>query len=205
MLKTEHVEVSGWEAALRGMRNPLDSWHMSDTEYDGKVPIIGPADLKLMRSLTKFGTPDRKFLRMLTVTMDITAPLYWWKEFDTYKVGTVANSCSTMHTIKKSNLSADAFSFDGATEMNLTDRCTINRYIELLNKLQKNCTVGDPAWRALIQLLPCSFNQRRTVQLNYEVAMNIVATRSNHKLSEWHTLCDALRSLPYFKEVCLYA
>lgn len=201
MLKIENTETYGWEAAIRGMRNPKNSWDKSDSEwkfYGGDcykgVFVIGKNDLDLMMRLRNAGTDHRKYLRMIIVYCDITAPLYWWKEFDTYKVGTVANSCSTMHTIHKTEISEELFSFD---HVNL---CEVGK--EYLNELEKlrvkfNATKDKKYWYALIQLLPASFNQKRTVMLNYEVLANMYKSRKNHRLDEWHTLCDWIESLPY--------
>lgn len=251
MLKIENVEVMGWEAAIRGMRNPKNSWEKSDSGYvcgDKKcsalpdcdlccdVPhyVIGSKDLDLMTRLRNAGTDHRKFMRMITVYLDITAPLYWWKEFDTYKVGTVANSCSTMHKIAAKEFTLEDFShehllwIDPSDEKvdlvleNLTVDCSgskdessvyspfglLNVTIEMLNKCRERYLValktkeetGLPAkdiWWQLIQLLPSSYNQRRTVMLNYEVLANIYKSRRNHKLDEWHTFCDWIESLPY--------
>ena len=201
MLKVESTETYGWEAAIRGMRNPKNSWDKSDSEwkyyggdcYKGTF-VIGKNDLDLMMRLRNAGTDHRKYLRMITVYCDITAPLYWWKEFDTYKVGTVANSCSTMHTIHKTEISEELFSFDHVK------LCEVGK--EYLNELEKlrvkfNATKDKKYWDALIQLLPASFNQKRTVMLNYEVLANMYKSRKNHRLDEWHTLCDWIESLPY--------
>ena len=201
MLKIENTETYGWEAAIRGMRNPKNSWDKSDSEwkyyggdcYKGTF-VIGKNDLDLMMRLRNAGTDHRKYLRMITVYCDITAPLYWWKEFDTYKVGTVANSCSTMHTIHKTEISEELFSFD---HVNL---CEVGK--EYLNELEKlrvkfNATKDKKYWYALIQLLPASFNQKRTVMLNYEVLANMYKSRKNHRLDEWHAICDWIESLPY--------
>ena len=201
MLKIENTETYGWEAAIRGMRNPKNSWDKSDSEwkfyggdcYNG-VFVIGKNDLDLMMRLRNAGTDHRKYLRMITVYCDITAPLYWWKEFDTYKVGTVANSCSTMHTIHKTEISEELFSFDHVK------LCEVGK--EYLNELEKlrvkfNATKDKKYWYALIQLLPSSYNQKRTVELNYEVLANMYKSRKNHKLDEWHTLCDWIEELPY--------
>ena len=197
MLKIENIETYGWEAAIRGCRNPLNSWAKSDSRYDehGNY-IIGENDLALMLRLAKAGSDHAKYRRMITVTMDITAPLYWWKEHDQYKVGTVTNSCSTMHRIHERDLTIEDFSaehLDGICLNNLEN--TIN----LLNLHRKHFidTKDKHHWWQMIQLLPSSFNQKRTVQLNYEVLANMYHSRRNHKLDEWHTLCDAIERLPY--------
>lgn len=267
MLKIENVEVMGWEAAIRGMRNPMNSWKKSDSfcrpllghcddcpvrnkcayifEQNGKPyrSGIGPEDLNLMTRLAKAGTDHRKFMRMITVYLDITAPLYWWKEFDTYKVGTVANSCSTMHKITDKPFELDDFSnehlmafpeacdFMGELDENIPDEASLNLdvstfktrsnllsprflfimevqalnqyrnlYLRIKNKPTKDLKKKEEnlkkIWWQMIQLLPSSYNQRRTIMLNYEVLANIYKSRRNHKLDEWHTLCDWIESLP---------
>ena len=239
MLKIENTEVLGWDAAIRGMRNPLNSWEKSDSQFVrdpdygcfGVCPCaelvdcdcchVGPNDLKLMNTLRNAGTDHRKFMRMITVYLDITAPLYWWKEFDTYKVGTVANSCSTMHKIAAKEFTLDDFShehlvddLDVRIEIGGTDHrdtgpmevlCmtidVLNHYREkYLAAMKTEEYTGLPAkdiWWQMIQLLPSSYNQKRTVMLNYEVLANIYKSRRHHKLDEWHTLCDRIESLPY--------
>lgn len=217
MIKIENTEVYGWEAAIRGMRNPMNSWEKSDTEltistqYFGNVSTrrteicIGKKDFALMKTLVEAGTDHRKFLRMVNVTVDITAPLYWWKEFDTYKVGTVRDSCSTMHKITAKEFTIDDFShehlFPGEYgEETPTDIlqyliCALNKFRELyLKSHDKNY------WWQIIQLLPSSYNQRATVQLNYEVLLNMYHSRKNHKLDEWRTFCEWIESLPYMGE-----
>jgi hypothetical protein len=223
MIKLEKTEVFGWDAAIRGLRNPMNSWEKSDsywthvedheTHETAKYEFfVGENDLKLMQSLAKAGNDHAKFLRMINVTVDITAPLYWWKEFDTYKVGTVANSCSTMHKIHSEPITVDDFSFD-REEDNLTvyvdeygDNVDIDDLVVFMCEelRQKYVKTGDKKyWRHLIQLLPSSYNQKRTVQLNYAVLKNIYFSRRDHKLDEWHTLCDWIETLPYFSEICL--
>lgn len=239
MLKIENTEVLGWDAAIRGMRNPLNSWEKSDSQFVrdpdygcfGVCPCaelvdcdcchVGPNDLKLMNTLRNAGTDHRKFMRMITVYLDITAPLYWWKEFDTYKVGTVANSCSTMHKIAAKEFTLDDFShehlvddLDVRIEIGGTDHrdtgpmevlCmtidVLNHYREkYLAAMKTEEYTGLPAkdiWWQMIQLLPSSYNQKRTVMLNYEVLANIYKSRRHHKLDEWHTLCYWIESLPY--------
>lgn len=229
MIKLENTEVMGWEAAIRGMRNPMNSWEQSDSGWDESIYHndkdyitvmsedfsdyeVGPNDLDLMKRLHNAGTDHRKFMRMITVYVDITAPLYWWKEFDTYKVGTVANSCSTMHKIAAKKFTLEDFShehlidsFGETWDIAAGDECrstpldilytVINalniyreKYLEAKNKSY---------WWQMIQLLPSSYNQRRTVMLNYEVLANMYKSRKNHKLDEWHVFCDWVKTLPY--------
>ena len=249
MLKLENTEVVGWEPAIRGMRNPMNSWEKSDSHYecheydklsdddknvyliDGYVP--GPNDYQLMTQLRNAGTDHRKFMRMITVYVDITAPLYWWKEFDTYKVGTVANSCSTMHKIADKEFTLEDFSIEhlfdenslppyeeridiehceplAAIDVNgqrcyYTPKNFMNMMCNVLNHFRElyitclNELVPEKKayWWQMIQLLPSSYNQRRTVMLNYEVLANIYKSRKNHKLDEWHTFCDWIENLPY--------
>lgn len=252
MLKIENTEVLGWDAAIRGMRNPLNSWEKSDSQFVrdpdygcfGVCPCaelvdcdcchVGPNDLKLMNTLRNAGTDHRKFMRMITVYLDITAPLYWWKEFDTYKVGTVANSCSTMHKIADKEFTLEDFSCEhlntnrvltcyAPTEYHFSSLDLLKLKIDALNywreKYLEFSKIDEAAWRSapkgdgltdesltaakkncwwqMIQLLPSSYNQRRTVMLNYEVLANIYKSRRHHKLDEWHTLCDRIESLPY--------
>lgn len=227
MLKIEHTVVFGWEAAIRGMRNPMNSWEKSDSHEclckknaeadcemvehvhnpanacnDGEYGFcVGENDLALMQRLARCGPDHGKFLRMVNVTADITAPLYWWKEFDTYKVGTVANSCSTMHKIADKEFILDDFSYDHLDEKSLY---MLNNTIKYLNAVREAFldTKDKDYWWQMIQLLPSSYNQRRTVQLNYEVLRKMYFARKDHKLDEWHTLCDWILSLPYFREIC---
>ena len=230
MLKIENTDVVGWEAAIRGMRNPMNSWDNSDSIFvnDGEYHDIcgnsgpfngtvtdtetffemGENDLDLMTRLRNAGTDHRKFMRMIAVYADITAPLYWWKEFDTYKVGTVANSCSTMHKIHDKEFYEEDFSFErivsgyeeyeGDDAMN-TAYCSMQNVISALNRLRYmyKITKNKKYWYAMIQLLPSSYNQKRTVMLNYEVLANMHKSRKNHKLDEWHVLCNWIESLPY--------
>ena len=229
MLKIENTKVVGWEEAIRGMRNPMNSWAKSDSgwdydyfdnaknydsgicvDYDGDDSyFIGPNDANLMMRLRNAGTDHRKFMRMITVYMDITAPLYWWKEYDTYKVGTVANSCSTMNKIASKEFTFDDFSHEklipsvcmGIQEQHIrispiqalatTIEC-LNSYRDLYLK-----TKDKKYWWQMIQLLPSSYNQRRTVMLNYEVLANMYKSRKNHKLDEWRTLCEYIKAFPY--------
>lgn len=230
MIKIEHVETLGWEAAIRGMRNPMNSWEKSDSEwcligtpgtnqavandkYLREKYCIGNNDLDLMKRLCNAGTDHRKFMRMITVYMDITAPLYWWKEFDTYKVGTVANSCSTMHKIADKEFTLDDFSLnhlyaeddiDGmyystTAEEEFTSTDVLKVIIEALNNYRKMyiATKDKKDWWQMIQLLPSSYNQRRTVMLNYEVLANMYKSRRNHKLDEWVDFCAEIERLPH--------
>lgn len=198
MIKIENTDVYGWEAAIRGMRNPMNSWDKSDSNFQscafGNPAKIGHNDHDLMMRLAKGGPVHAKYRRMITVTMDITAPLYWWKEFDTYKVGTAANSCSTMHKIHAKEFTLDDFSHEynyfvgGLTS-------TVNS----LNHARKMylATKDKQWWYTMIQTLPSSYNQRRTVMLNYEVLVGIYRWRKNHKLDEWRKFCRWIESLPY--------
>lgn len=229
MLKIENAEVFGWEHAIRGMRNPKNSWEKSDShiiDCDGECSscdayelasddycmlplgeniVIGPNDQKLMVKLSKAGTDHRKFMRMITVYLDITAPLYWWKEFDTYKVGTVANSCSTMHKIAAKEFTLGDFSCEHLISNEAipgrvySAKGMMEATVDNLNMFRKLYleTQDKKYWWQLIQLLPSSYNQRRTIMLNYEVLANIYKSRRNHKLDEWHTLCDWIETLPY--------
>ena len=240
MLKIENFEVLGWEHAIRGMRNPMNSWEKSDSifvedgeyhdicgnsgPYNGTVTDtetffeMGEKDFDLMKNLRNAGTDHRKFMRMITVYLDITAPLYWWKEFDTYKVGAVANSCSTMHKIHSKEFTIDDFSCEHLLEqkdVNVPDDSCCNwnwegcgiitpinileETIDMLNKAREMFleTNDKKYWWQMIQLLPTSYNQKRTVMLNYEVLANIYKSRRNHKLDEWHALCDWISELPY--------
>ena len=199
MIKIGYVEIGGLEPAFRGMRNPKNSWDKSDSYFknfdnDG---YIGENDLKLARTLAKAGTDHAKFLRMITVWCDITAPLYWWKEFSTYKVGTVANSCSTMHKIADKEFTLEDFSVE-----HLTDDVIDNPFKEIISCLnffrELYLQNGDKEdWWQMIQLLPSSYNQKRTVMLNYQVLRNIYHARKNHKLDEWKEFCKWIESLPF--------
>ena len=228
MIKIEHVETLGWEAAIRGMRNPMNSWEKSDSEwhligtpgtnqavandkYLREKYCIGNNDLGLMKRLCNAGTDHRKFMRMITVYMDITAPLYWWKEFDTYKVGTVANSCSTMHKIADKEFTLEDFSCEKliTREQPLVEGVDaveppnavwlMNRTIQTLNQYRNLYlqTKDKKYWWQMIQLLPSSYNQRRTVMLNYEVLANMYKSRRNHKLDEWVYFCAEIERLPH--------
>lgn len=209
MIKIEHIEVMGWEPAIRGMRNPMNSWDRSDSEFEEYIADhlnetsrsietlrIGPNDLDLMKRLADGGSVHAKYRRMITVYMDITAPLYWWKEFDTYKVGTVANSCSTMHKIHAKEFVMDDFSTEHLSDDSKT---WISNIIHELNRNRVNflATKGKKYWWQMIQLLPSSYNQKRTVLLNYEVLVNIYHHRKDHKLDEWREFCQMIKGLPY--------
>lgn len=224
MIKIKNVDVAGWEAAIRGMRNPMNSWNKSDSGWTMNPPkkddiviksdfegheklIIGPNDQDLMLRLAKAGSVEGKYRRMIVVYADILAPLYWWKEFDTYKVGTVANSCSTMHKIHEKEFTLDDFSHENLLEFNNCsddESASINalKYtIAALNSWRTHylSTKTKSAWWQLIQLLPSSYNQLRTIMLNYEVLSNIYHNRYNHKLDEWKQMCTWIEELPYSK------
>ena len=237
MITITNVDTYGWEAAIRGMRNPMNSWDKSDSAFGRNLEIpyaqnnpiimldkygvetyIGDNDLDLMKRLVKAGTDHRKFMRMITVYCDITAPLYWWKEFDTYKVGTVANSCSTMHKIAEKEFTLDDFSYEHLIEEtpeelkewgigvdwdDASHTIWPKDILELVIEGLNNCreaylkTKDKKYWWQMIQLLPSSYNQKRTVMLNYEVLANMHKSRKNHKLDEWHKFCDWIEELPY--------
>ena len=204
MLKTERTSVMNFENAIRGARNPMNSWARMDSTTDEKGNfVMGPNDLDLARRLAHAGSDHRKFLRQIFVSVDITAPLYWWKEFDTYKVGTVANSCSTMHKIHVKAFERDDFSHDRLDEGGLAALDAMIAYLEAERQKFVEDKSNKQAWHNMIQLLPSSFNQMRTVSLNYENLINIYYARRHHKLAEWHTLCDWIASLPYAKELIL--
>lgn len=205
MLMIEHVKNYGWEPAVRGMRNPLNSWEKSDSgwEYDHFVEpifVVGPNDLALMQKLVRNGSDHSKFMRQIIVSMDITAPLYWWKEYDTYKIGTVANSCSTMHKIHSKKFELDDFSHE---RMDSRAVAYLLDFIEFLEteRQKYNATRDRQHWHNIIQALPSSYNQLRTVTLNYAVLRNIYHARKDHKLAEWHDLCAEIMRLPYAKEL----
>ena len=203
MLQTDRISVMNMENAIRGARNPMNSWARMDSYYDEKGSfVLGENDLALASRLAKAGSDHRKYLRQIMVSIDITAPLYWWKEFDTYKVGTVANSCSTMHKIQSLPFTRDMFSHDHLTEEGLAALDALIAFLEG-ERIRFNETKDKDAWHNIIQLLPSSFNQLRTVTLNYEVLINIYYARRHHKLDEWHVLCRAIESLPYAKELIL--
>ena len=203
MLKVERISVMNFENAIRGARNPLNSWDRYDSrvEPDGTF-VLGPNDLSLARRLAKAGSDHRKFLRQVLVSMDITGPLYWWKEFDTYKVGTVANSTSTMHKIHAKPFGREDFSCDGMSDAGLAVLDQIISYLEAA-RLRFVETKDRQDWLDMIQLLPESYNQLRTVTLNYEVLINMYYARRSHKLTEWHTLCDEILKLPYASDLIL--
>jgi hypothetical protein len=203
MVKVERVSVMNWENAIRGARNPLSSWARSDSAYnEAGEYVLGENDLSLAVRLCQAGTDHRKFVRQVMVSMDITGPLYWWKEFDTYKVGTVANSTSTMHKIHAKPFTLADFSTDHMTPEALAQFQTWVDYLEQVRlKYMEN---KDKAyWYDLIQLLPTSYNQMRTVTMNYEVLVNMYFARKDHKLDEWHRFCDVIETLPYFPELFL--
>lgn len=210
MIKLEHTEVYGWEAAIRGMRNPMNSWDKSDSAFRMnrhmalEIDFIGANDLKLMKQLSKAGSDHGKFLRYINVTVDITAPLYWWKEYDTYKVGTVANSCSTMHKIHDRPLTIDDFSHEHLMSGALFE---LGRIVDVINDARAEYVKGGKHekayWWQMIQLLPTSYNQKRTVQVNYQVLKTMYNARKNHKLNEWHEFCAWCEGLPYFRDICL--
>ena len=199
MIQIDKVEVFGWEAAIRGMRNSFNSWDKSDSCYnaDSGRYEVGPADIELMDRLSRSGPSHAKFLRYINVTLDITAPRYWWAEMDTYKVGTVRNSCSTMHKVQAKEFERADFSCEHLDEESLAARDTriyvMNRARDRFN----NCGKNKDDWWQMIQLLPASLNQKATVQLNYQVLQNIYFTRKDHRLDEWHTFCRWIEELPY--------
>ncbi|MGN0528754.1 MAG: hypothetical protein ACI4IE_06430 [Eubacterium sp.] len=203
MLKCERTSVMNFENAMRGARNPMNSWGRYDSYYNEKGEFVfGENDLSLAKRLCKAGTDHRKFVRMIFVSVDVTAPMYWWKEYDTYKVATVANSTSTMHKITSKPFELSDFSTD---HMNQQGIDAINEVIKVLEdlRLQYLETKDKEIWYTIIQLLPTSYNQMRTCTLNYENLAGIYFARKNHKLQEWHTYCDWIEELPYFKELFL--
>ena len=203
MLKVEKISVVNMENAIRGARNPMNSWARMDSYYNEKGEyVLGENDLALASKLAAAGSDHRKFLRQIIVSMDITAPLYWWKEFDTYKVGTVANSTSTMHKIQAKEFEREDFSCDRLTDDALAVLDSLISYLEG-ERVKFNETKDRTYWHNMIQLLPSSYNQLRTVSMNYEVLINIYYARRSHKLAEWHTLCEAIENMPYAKELIL--
>jgi hypothetical protein len=233
MLIVENIKVFNFEGAMRGLRNPKDSWHLSDSNFNQKgcllpehmqegmscarcqlfggfgedcIPYIGPKDMKLAQAMIGAGTDEAKFLRQIFISMDITAPLYWWKEFDTYKVGTVANSCSTMHKLDAYPIERSMFSWDNVGDPGEEFWATVDAICAECERLRlKFKETGDKTyWRALVQLLPNSWMQKRTVTINYQVARAQYFARRHHKLTEWHTLCDVYMELPYGKEFIGY-
>lgn len=203
MLKTEKVAVMNFENAVRGARNPMNSWDRYDSFLDEKGNFVfGENDLALAKKLCKAGSDHRKFIRQIFVSVDVTAPLYWWKEYDTYKVGTVANSTSTMHKITSKAFTREDFSCDKMSKETLAKFDEVIAYLEALrNKYLETKDKQD--WYDIIQFLPSSYNQMRTCTLNYENLRNIYASRKHHKLKEWHVFCDFIRELPYAKELIL--
>lgn len=222
MIQITDTQTYGWEQAIRGMRNPMNSWDKSDSGYhndpiydkidprfihDNPIFNVGPNDLDIMHRLCAAGTDHRKFMRMIVVSCDITAPLYWWKEFDTYKVGTVANSCSTMHKIHAKEFTIEDFSHEHLISDCLLEHVIneLNIYRDIYNNYDmqtdeyKSEFSKKDIWWQMIQLLPSSYNQKRTVMMNYEVLANIYKSRKNHKLDEWHDFCDWIEKLPYSK------
>jgi hypothetical protein len=227
MIKIEEISVFNFDNALRGARNPLESWLKSDSKFlddsalinvdkvndnfnYGNKFLIGENDLKLLQNLVIAGTDHRKFMRQIFVSMDITAPLYWWKEADTYKIGTTANSTSTMHTIHKKPISLDMFSINIESLKDSVEGIIVKQYIDVLETLRKtylnenSVETKKEAWKLLIQLLPSSFNQMRTITMSYENLRNMYFARRYHKLSEWREFCTIVESLPYANElICL--
>lgn len=203
MLKCERTSVMNIENAIRGARNPMNSWDRMDSEYNEQGEyILGPNDLGLARRLRKAGSDHRKFIRQIFVSVDVTAPLYWWKEYDTYKVSTVANSTSTMHKIHSKSFDIEDFSHDHMTEDTLAFMGTVVEELEKI-RLRYIKTKNKEDWYDMIQLLPSSYNQMRTCTLNYESLINIYFARRGHKLKEWHTFCSWIEELPYAKELIL--
>lgn len=203
MLKVERISVMNLENAMRGARNPLNSWARSDSYYDENGQyILGENDLGLAKRLARAGSDHRKYLRQIFISVDVTAPMYWWKEYDTYKVATVANSTSTMHKIHSKEFSRDDFSLDKLDEDSIAFFDTIIAKLEEL-RLKYTETKDKQYWYDIIQLLPSSYNQMRTCSLNYETLINIYYARKGHKLDEWHTFCDFIKTLPYAKDLIM--
>ena len=203
MLKVERISVMNLENAMRGARNPLNSWARSDSYYDENGQyILGENDLGLAKRLARAGSDHRKYLRQIFISVDVTAPMYWWKEYDTYKVATVANSTSTMHKIHSKEFSRDDFSLDKLDEDSMAFFDTIIAKLEEL-RLKYTETKDKQYWYDIIQLLPSSYNQMRTCSLNYETLINIYYARTGHKLDEWHTFCDFIKTLPYAKDLIM--
>ena len=203
MITIERTSVMNFENAIRGARNPMNSWNRMDSFYDEQGNfIMGPNDLNLAQRLARAGSDHRKFIRQIFVSVDFTAPLYWWKEYDTYKVATVANSTSTMHKIASKAFTQDDLSHE---RMNTQAQEALAHTVSVLEDLRKDYleTKDKETWYSMIQLLPSSYHQMRTCTLNYETLMNIYYARRNHKLDEWHTVCDWIASLPYAKELIL--
>lgn len=204
MLSVTNTSVMNFENAVRGARNPMNSWGRMDshTDPDGTF-VFGPNDLDLAMRLARAGSDHRKYLRMVFVSVDVTAPLYWWKEYDTYKVATVANSTSTMHKIHSKPFSMDDFSCDQMTPATRTFMESVVKELEAIRQKYKE-TKSKEDWYDMIQLLPSSYNQMRTCTLNYETLINIYRARRNHKLKEWHVFCDWIEKLPYAKELITF-
>lgn len=203
MLKVSRIDVMNFENAIRGARNPMNSWARMDSYYDDEGNfVLGDNDLSLAARLAKAGSDHRKFLRQVIVSMDISAPLYWWKEFDTYKVGTVANSCSTMHKIQAKEFTREDFSCEKLSDEALSVLDSVISFMES-ERLRFIETKDKSHWHNMIQLLPTSYNQLRTVTMNYEVLINIYRARRYHKLDEWKILCAEIEKLPYAKELIL--
>ena len=205
MLKTERTSVMNFENAIRGARNPMNSWARMDSAYDADGHyVLGENDLDLAKRLAHAGSDHRKFLRQIFVSVDITAPLYWWKEFDTYKVGTVANSTSTMHKVHAKEFSRDDFSHDRLDAGGLAALDALIAYLESERQKFVANKEDRQSWHNIIQMLPSSYNQMRTVTMNYENLINIYYARRTHKLAEWHVLCDWILSLPYAQDlICI--
>lgn len=227
MLKVENLRTFNWESALHAMRNPMSSWAKSDSEFDenGNVITLGANDWRLMKTLFKSGTEHRKYLRQIFVSMDITAPFYWWKDFDTYKVGVTADSCSTMHKLTSKPITLDDFSIDNIDFEDDEDDDAITpkdyfinvvadceqlrkKYLTYREKAKLNPkraehynSCAKKYWKTLVQLLPSAYNQKRTITMNYENVFNIIRQRQDHKLNEFHTLCDAFKTLPYVQDL----
>ena len=202
MLKVKDIEVMNLKNAIRGARNPMNSWAKSDSYFENGEYVLGENDLSLAMRLRTAGSDHRKFMRQIFVSMDITAPMYWWKEFDTYKVGTVANSTSTMHKITSMPFDISHFSTDKMDKNTLEFMQGIVEYLEKL-RLEFIETKDKQIWYDIIQLLPSSYNQMRTCTMNYENLVNIYHARKNHKLDEWHTFCDYIKTLPYANELII--
>jgi len=203
MIKLERTSVLNLENAMRGARNPMNSWARTDSYYDeDRNYVLGPNDLDLAKRLAKAGPDHRKFIRQIFVSVDITAPLYWWKEYDTYKVATVANSTSTMHKIHSKAFEGEDFSTDHMTEETKKHFLDFVAYMEEVRKKFVE-TKDKTYWYDLIQILPSSYNQLRTCTLNYETLSNIYYARKAHKLQEWHTLCDWIKTLPYAEDIII--
>lgn len=204
MIRVSEIRVFNLEGAIRGARNPMNSWAKSDSVYVEGEYVIGENDLALLKRLVVAGSDERKFMRQILVSLDITAPLYWWKEFDTYKVGTTANSCSTMHKIHSRDLSKGDFSIDNMTEPALQ---LLGAIIDFMNHNRRMYVASNNKsyWHNIIKILPTSYNQKRTITLNYEVLRNIYHARRHHKLDEWHTLCDEIEKMPYSELITMEA